>query len=86
MLPDDLDRWKLIDILAVTDWAYSKGKMVIIGDTVHATLSYLAQGAAMVIEDAPVLGFALSQLTPLAELSDLLKIFYKARVEHVHAI
>lgn len=60
--------------------------MVIIGDTAHATLPYLAQGAAMAIEDATVLGFTLSQLSSLAELSDLLTFFYKARVERVHAI
>lgn len=60
--------------------------MVIIGDAAHATLPYLAQGAAMAIEDAAVLGFTLSQLTSLNELPDLLEFFYEARVERVHAI
>lgn len=86
MLPDDLDRWRLIDLPATPDWVHSSGKMVIIGDAAHATLPYLAQGAAMAIEDATALGFTLSHLTSLAELPDLLNFFYEARVERVHAI
>jgi 2-polyprenyl-6-methoxyphenol hydroxylase-like FAD-dependent oxidoreductase len=33
--------------------------MLVIGDAVHATLPYLAQDAAMAIEDAACLGFGL---------------------------
>jgi salicylate hydroxylase len=86
MLPNEIDRWRLIDLPATTDWVHRSGKMVIIGDAAHATLPYLAQGAAMAIEDAAVLGFTLSQLRSLNELPDLLDFFYEARVERVHAI
>ena len=38
-----------------------------LGDAVHATLPYLAQGAAMAIEDAAVLARALDLESPLQE-------------------
>lgn len=60
--------------------------MVLIGDAAHATLPYLAQGAAMAIEDAAVLGSALSHLTSKDELHSLLQFFYRTRVDRAHSI
>jgi 2-polyprenyl-6-methoxyphenol hydroxylase-like FAD-dependent oxidoreductase len=41
-------------ILLPQPWA--KGRQLIIGDAVHATTPHLAQGAAMAVEDAVLLG------------------------------
>jgi salicylate hydroxylase len=60
--------------------------MVLIGDAAHATLPYLAQGAAMAIEDAAVLGSALSHLNSKDELHSLLQFFYRTRVDRAHSI
>lgn len=60
--------------------------MVVIGDASHATLPYLAQDAAMAIEDAAALGVTLSKLRSVSELPKLLKFFYESRVERVHTI
>lgn len=56
------------------------------GDAVHATLPYLAQGAAMAIEDAAVLGSALSHATSRDDLPLLLEFFYRTRLHRTHAI
>ncbi len=39
---------------------WNKGKIILIGDAAHGTLPYLAQGAAMAIEDAVTLGEVLA--------------------------
>lgn len=50
-------KWPAIDLEPVPDW--SSNKTVLIGDAAHATLPYLAQGAAMSLEDACVLAASL---------------------------
>lgn len=59
---------------------------MIMGDAAHATLPYLAQGAAMAIEDGVVLGVALAQLAHKHDLGRALDFFYRVRVGRVHAI
>jgi salicylate hydroxylase len=60
--------------------------MVVIGDAVHATLPYLAQGAAMAIEDAAALGFVLSKISSRAEIPTALSFFYDLRHERAHTV
>ncbi|MDP4594019.1 MAG: FAD-dependent monooxygenase [Beijerinckiaceae bacterium] len=51
----DLERrWPIADRSPQKGW--SQGRVVLIGDSAHATLQSLAQGACMAIEDAVVLG------------------------------
>ncbi|GME49438.1 Monooxygenase FAD-binding protein [Neofusicoccum parvum] len=85
-LPDDVEKWRLIDLKPFRDWVHPSGKMVVIGDASHATLPYLAQGAAMAIEDAAALGVALSHLNSASDLPRILQFFYESRVERVHTI
>lgn len=49
---------------------WHKGRAIVIGDAAHATTPHLAQGAAMAIEDAVLLGELLGQDRPLADLLD----------------
>ena len=60
--------------------------MIIIGDAAHATLPYLAQGAAMAIEDAAVLGVVLSRVRSKDQLPKLLDFVYRTRVARAHTI
>ncbi|MGB9143725.1 MAG: FAD-dependent monooxygenase, partial [Aestuariivirga sp.] len=46
-------KWPAVDLEPVPNW--NMGRTVLIGDAAHATLPYLAQGAAMALEDACVL-------------------------------
>ena len=46
-------KWPALDVAPAPIW--SKNRTVLIGDAAHASLPYLAQGAAMALEDACVL-------------------------------
>lgn len=85
-LPEDIEKWRLTDLPAITNWVHRDGKMLLMGDAAHATLPYLAQGAAMAIEDGAVLGSALSHLTSKEELPRLLHFFYRLRAGRAHAV
>lgn len=58
-------RWKLNNREPSMRWGGDRVTML--GDAVHATLPYMAQGAAMAIEDAAVLARALELPLPLKE-------------------
>ncbi len=62
---DQCFRWALNNRKPSMVW--SSPRVTMLGDAVHATLPYMAQGAAMAIEDAAVLARALSLDVPLAE-------------------
>ncbi|MFK5633125.1 MULTISPECIES: FAD-dependent monooxygenase [unclassified Ornithinimicrobium] len=46
--------WRMFDREPLPDWV--AGRVVLLGDSAHAPLQYIAQGAIMAIEDAWVLG------------------------------
>lgn len=64
--PDELFKWALFDRSPMPRW--SEGHATLLGDACHATLPFLAQGAAMAIEDAAVLArsLAMEPVVPLA--------------------
>ena len=62
---DQCFRWALNNREPSLQW--SRGRCTLLGDAVHATLPYMAQGAAMAIEDAAVLARALALEGALAE-------------------
>lgn len=62
---DQCFRWALNNRVPSQRW--SSARVTLLGDAVHATLPYMAQGAAMAIEDAAVLARALALPLPLAE-------------------
>lgn len=49
---------------------WMKGRVLLIGDAAHSTTPHLAQGAAMAIEDAVLLGELMGRDAPLPELLD----------------
>jgi salicylate hydroxylase len=52
-------KWALYDCSPLKQWG--KGPVTLLGDAAHPMLPYLAQGAAMAIEDAAVLASCLAQ-------------------------
>jgi salicylate hydroxylase len=52
-------KWALADCAPLSRWG--KGPATLLGDAAHPMLPYLAQGAAMAIEDAAVLGTCLAR-------------------------
>ena len=57
--PAELYKWALFDRPPMPRWG--KGCITLLGDACHPTLPFMAQGAAMAIEDAAVLAACLSQ-------------------------
>lgn len=53
MDPDVCFKWALFDRPAMPEWG--RGRITLLGDACHPTLPFLAQGAAMAIEDAAIL-------------------------------
>jgi salicylate hydroxylase len=60
---DQCFRWALKNRAPAMTW--STARVTLLGDAAHATLPYMAQGAAMAIEDAAVLSRALELPMPL---------------------
>jgi len=56
--PRQWQKWALYDRQPLAHWG--KGPVTLVGDAAHPMLPYLAQGAAMAIEDAAVLGLRLA--------------------------
>lgn len=66
---DQCFRWSLHSRMPARNW--STRRATIIGDAAHPTLPYLAQGAAMAVEDGAVLTRALQQADTIPEALDL---------------
>lgn len=56
--PGSLYKWGLFDRAPMPNWG--RGRVSLLGDACHPTLPFMAQGAAMAIEDAVVLAGCLS--------------------------
>ncbi|KAJ5807841.1 hypothetical protein N7474_009110 [Penicillium riverlandense] len=65
-LTGDFMKWRLCDLPNLTRWTHPSGKAVLLGDSCHPMLPYLAQGAAQSFEDAAVLRQVLAQDVDLA--------------------
>ncbi|KAJ7083040.1 hypothetical protein C8R43DRAFT_1092766 [Mycena crocata] len=57
---EDVLYWRLYTHEPIPSWSHPSYRLVLIGDSAHAMTPYLAQGAAMSIEDAAILGGILS--------------------------
>lgn len=73
---DECYRWALYTRPVIETW--STDRATILGDAAHATLPYLAQGAAMAVEDGAVLTRAL-QLSP--DIASALKLYERNRAD-----
>ncbi len=78
---DSCFRWSLYYRPPITTW--STRRATLLGDAVHATLPYLAQGAAMAIEDAAVLTRALQATGSVA---DALPQYERNRIDRTSRI
>ncbi|KAJ5619446.1 hypothetical protein N7510_003430 [Penicillium lagena] len=65
-LTGDFMKWRLCDLPNLTRWTHPSGKAVLLGDSCHPMLPYLAQGAAQSFEDAAVLRQVLAQDVDMA--------------------
>lgn len=80
-LPDTWVVWSLVDRPAARPIA--RGRIALLGDAAHPVLPYLAQGAALAIEDAAVLTSALAGHAGVPEALDR---YAQARLPRVRAV
>ena len=78
---DQCYRWSLFFRKPLGNW--SSQRATLLGDAAHATLPYLAQGAAMAIEDGAVLTRALQQADTIPQA---LQLYQRNRMERTARI
>ena len=78
---DKCYRWSLHNRLPIKNW--STKRATLLGDSAHATLPYLAQGAVMAIEDGAVLARALNMKSDVAEA---LQLYQRNRIDRTARI
>ncbi|KAL3424113.1 3-hydroxybenzoate 6-hydroxylase [Phlyctema vagabunda] len=78
-LVEDTSKWRLQNSEEMKKWTHDDGKFALLGDSCHATLPYLASGAAMAIEDGDVLGLLMARITEKSQLSDVLVMYESLR-------
>ncbi len=75
--------WPAAYVPPLKQW--NQGNTILIGDAAHGTLPYLAQGAAMALEDAANLGKILGAELPVAVVFERLSNLRSKRTRKLHA-
>jgi len=78
---DQCYRWALFDRPSANRW--SQGHVTLLGDSAHPMLPYLAQGAAMAIEDAAVLTRCLDMFDSIEEA---LAVYQRNRISRTDRV
>lgn len=74
-------KWAADDLDPLDSWG--RNRVALIGDAAHAALPYLAQGAAMALEDAVVLARSAERTNTIAEAFSAYEAARKARTRRV---
>jgi salicylate hydroxylase len=82
--PEGLFQWGLFDRAPLPCW--HRGSVVLLGDACHPTLPFLAQGAAMAIEDSAALALALKQTPTLADALPSYETWRRSRTARIQQL
>lgn len=86
-LVETCTKWTIAEVPTLKTWSTKSGKVVLLGDAAHAMSPHLAQGSAMAIEDAAVLGECLQRATSSQSgLTHALQWYEKIRKPRVERI
>lgn len=72
-------KWRFTEVMGVPRWSSHNGKVILIGDSVHAQTPFAGQGSAMGVESGALLGELLVHASPGDDLSPQLATFEKIR-------
>ena len=72
-----------MEVILLEDQPWYKGRVVLIGDAVHASTPHLAQGAGMAIEDALVLA---EEIEAASDVPSAFEAFQTRRTDRVHFV
>nr|UZP47902.1 FAD binding domain-containing protein [Cladonia uncialis subsp. uncialis] len=79
-------KWTLLETPEPAFWTHPEGNFALLGDSAHAMLPFLGQGAAMAFEDAAVLGTLFSKVQDSSQLPDILSIYEHLRKPRTSAM
>ena len=87
-LVDSCLKWKLqnSDPSSLPTWVHPHGTFCLLGDAAHATLPYLAQGAAISVEDGGVLGGLLGKIRSKNDIPRVLALYEQLRRPRTSAV
>jgi salicylate hydroxylase len=77
-------RWALLEMPALPRW--STGRVTLLGDAAHPTFPFLAQGGALALEDAWVLGRLLGETRTSGDAAGALAAYERARRERTSRV
>ena len=80
---DQQFRWALYDRAPLPRW--SEGRVALLGDACHPTLPFMAQGAALAIEDAYLLAKRVCQNHP-EDISHNLERYFQQRIQRASSV
>lgn len=83
---ESVDKWKLMHREPLESWTNEKGNFVLMGDSCHPMLPYLAQGANSSVEDGAVLGRVLSYVRRKDQIPEAVRLYEKLRKTRGEAI
>ncbi|GAB7344844.1 hypothetical protein MBLNU457_3295t3 [Dothideomycetes sp. NU457] len=85
-LVKETSKWKLQNSDEMESWSHPSGKFVLMGDACHATLPYMAQGAAIAVEDGAALGALFEKIENKEQLRDVLVIYEAIRKQRTSKV
>lgn len=85
-LVDNCAKWTIAEIPSLETWSNESGRFVLLGDAAHAMSPHVAQGGAMAIEDAAVLGECLDTVETLNGLKQAISSYYNIRHPRVSRV
>ncbi|KAK5060006.1 hypothetical protein LTR84_009890 [Exophiala bonariae] len=86
-LVETCTKWTIAEVPPLETWSSKSGRVVLLGDAAHAMSPHLAQGSAMAIEDAAVLGECLQRVeSTQCNLTQALQWYEQIRKPRVERI
>lgn len=79
-------KWQNAEIEKLETWVSASGKVVLIGDAGHGMVPYMAQGAAMAVEDAITLAECLDRVHETSQIPELMRQFQDIRLDRCYMI
>ena len=80
----EVHKWALVDRDPLSHW--SEGKVTLLGDACHPMTPYMAQGAAMALEDAAIVARALDQAGNTYDIPAALRQFEATRIDRTSRV
>ncbi len=83
---DSYWKWRLAESAPLSSWVSKNGRIILVGDAVHAMVPFAGHGATQGIEDAAVLSEIFRRASPQDDFSKLARLYENMRIPRVSRI